>query len=350
MEEVSSPLDADFHVINRACHWLQQGAPVWLATVLATYGSSPRPAGSLWAWSANFGMAGSLSGGCVEEDLVQRLRCGAVPTVTQRVRFGECSEQQQRYRLPCGGVLDVLLEPLTMDDLPHLLAITSLLSQRQAFARETWASGCRIVHADAHDAVLSHRIGGSHLDVQGRVDRIGIVRRVFQPRWRLLLVGAGEVARQLAQLALPAGFDVTLCDHRDDFLQGFHVPHVRIAYTQPDQLVKQQFSDQYSAIVALAHDPRLDDLALLDAFDTQAYYIGAMGSQRTSTLRRQRLQELGISSAQLQRLHAPIGLDIGSKTPYEIAISILAHLLQQRPKATTNSLDQHLTAHRMESI
>lgn len=325
MDVTYSPLDGDLQVINSACDWLQRGSRVWLGTVLATYGSSPRPPGSLWAWSADFGMAGSLSGGCVEEDLLQQLRRGDMAPVTQRLRFGDSPEQQQRYKLPCGGVLDVLLEPLGAADLTHLLQLQFLLDERLPFARIVSASGYRLSDAQPHDDQLA---------VEPAANHIGTVRRVFQPQWQLLLIGAGEVARQLAQLAQPAGFAVTLCDYREDFLQGFSVPGVRIVNGQPDQLVPQ-FADAHSAIVALAHDPRLDDLALLDAFRTQAYYIGAMGSQRTSDARRQRLQTLGISPAQLARLHAPVGLDIGSKTPYEIALSVLAHLLQQRPRRAT---------------
>ncbi len=330
--EYSQP-DGDVHVIHHVCQALQQGNRVWFGTVLATYGSSPRPSGSLWAWADELGMAGSLSGGCVEEDLLARLRSGVIRPVSQRLRFGAVEEERQRYRLPCGGVLDVLLEPLGAEDLTHMQHMLGLLQRRQSFVRTVSGAGYQLTDVHSDDHILCHEPPSD-----SETDPIGTVRRIFKPQWQLLLIGAGDVARQLAQLALPAGFAVTLCDHRDDFLQGFNVPNVDIAYTMPDQLVKQQFSDKHSAIVALAHDPRLDDMALLDAFETQAYYIGAMGSQRTSALRRERLQELGISSAQLQRLHAPIGLDIGSKTPYDIAISILAHLLQQRPKAATDGL------------
>ncbi len=315
---------ADATILRHAASALQAGRPVWLGTVLATYGSSPRPPGSLWAWSPTLGMAGSLSGGCVEEDLLQRLQQGQFGNSPARLSFGVSHEEQQRYRLPCGGVLDILLEPLTSADLTHLLQMCWLLEERLPFVREHTGEHYRLAEPQPGEALLS-------LHKQG-------FRRVFQPQWQLLLVGAGEVARQLAQLAQPAGFEVTLCDHREAFLQGFDVPGVHIARCQPDQLIARQFQDKQCAIVTLAHDPRLDDLALLEAFNTTAYYLGAMGSLRTSASRRQRLQELGISAAQLQRLHAPVGLDIGSKTPYEIALSILVHLLQQRPQTHSSPL------------
>lgn len=309
---------ADAVILRHAARAVQAGQPAWLGTVLATYGSSPRPPGSLWAWSPQLGMVGSLSGGCVEEDLLQRLQQGQLGNSPIRLSFGASREEQQRYRLPCGGVLDILLEPLTDADLTHLLQMCWLLEERLPFAREHNGQHYRLTEPQPGEPLLS-------LYKQG-------FRRLFQPQWQLLLVGAGEVARQLAQLAQPAGFAVTLCDHREEFLQGFDVPGVRIVRGQPDQLIAREFQDKQCAIVTLAHDPRLDDLALLEAFNTAAYYLGAMGSLRTSASRRQRLQELGISSAQLQRLHAPVGLDIGSKTPYEIALSILVHLLQQRPQ------------------
>lgn len=315
---------ADAAILRHAARAVQAGQPAWLGTVLATYGSSPRPPGSLWAWSPALGMAGSLSGGCVEEDLLQRLQQGLLGNSPTRLSFGTSREEQQRYRLPCGGVLDILLEPLTSTDLTHLLQMIWLLEQRLPFARE---------HNGQHYHLTEPQPGEPLLSLHQQS-----IRRVFQPQRRLLLVGAGEVARQLAQLAQPAGFEVTLCDHREAFLQGFDVAGVQIARCQPDQLIAREFQDKQCAIVTLAHDPRLDDLALLEAFNTQAYYLGAMGSVRTSASRRQRLQELGISAAQLQRLHAPVGLDIGSKTPYEIALSILVHLLQQRPKTHSSSL------------
>lgn len=245
---------ADATILRHAASALQAGRPVWLGTVLATYGSSPRPPGSLWAWSPTLGMAGSLSGGCVEEDLLQRLQQGQFGNSPTRLSFGTSHEEQQRYRLPCGGVLDILLEPLTSADLTHLLQMCWLLEERLPFVREHTGEHYRLAEPQPGEALLS-------LHKQG-------FRRVFQPQWQLLLVGAGEVARQLAQLAQPAGFEVTLCDHREAFLQGFDVPGVHIARCQPDQLIARQFQDKQCAIVTLAHDPRLDDLALLEAFNT----------------------------------------------------------------------------------
>lgn len=306
------------YVLSQASSWLQQGSPVWLATVTATYGSSPRPVGSLWAWSPDFGMAGSLSGGCVEEDLIERLRSGALQgAFPQRLRFGASEEEQSRYRLPCGGHLDIILERLGRAESRHLQLMLHWLGQRQPFVRDI----------SLDPAVVRLQQFSTEMPSPLPADSF---RQTFRPQWQLLLVGAGEVARQLAMLAQPAGFAVTLCDHREDYLQGFDLPGCDVVQTMPDQLIQARFNDRHSAVVALAHDPRLDDIATLEALETDAYYIGAMGALLTSAKRRNRLQELGISDAQLQRLHAPVGLDIGSKTPFEIALSIVAHLLAER--------------------
>ncbi|MCD8523638.1 MAG: XdhC family protein [Saccharospirillaceae bacterium] len=318
-----SAADTDRHVLHSAAQWLSAGSPVWLATVVATYGSSPRPVGSLLAWSADFGMAGSLSGGCVEEDLIARLRAGQVDGSQPRLMlFGDNAAEQARYRLPCGGHLQILLQRLGKADLAGIQQMLTWLSSRAPFVREV------SLHASEQRLSLLQQ-DGSQYDCQLN-DEYFI--QPFQPAYQLLIIGAGEVARHLAALAQPAGFAVTICDHREEFLQGFDAPGAELRCAMPDSLISQHFADSHSAIVALAHDPRLDDMAMLDAFDTQAFYIGAMGSLATSAKRRERLAGLGVSAAQLQRLHAPIGLNIGSKTPYEIALSILAHLLAERPQ------------------
>ena len=318
----SAPGSTDQHVLHSAAQWLSAGSPVWLATVVATYGSSPRPVGSLLAWSADFGMAGSLSGGCVEEDLVARLRAGQVDgSQPQLLLFGDNAAEQARYRLPCGGHLQILLQRLGKDDLAGIQQMLAWLSSRTPFVREV------SLHASEQRLTLLQHDSPQTCQLTSEC-----FIQPFQPSYQLLIVGAGEVARHLAALAQPAGFAVTICDHREEFLQGFDAPGTELLCAMPDTLISQRFADSHSAIVALAHDPRLDDMAMLDAFDTRAFYIGAMGSLATSAKRRERLTGLGVSSTQLQRLHAPIGLNIGSKTPYEIALSVLAHLLAERPQ------------------
>lgn len=144
------------------------------------------------------------------------------------------------------------------------------------------------------------------------------------------MVGAGEVARCVAEIAKNLEFDITLCDFRDEFLQGWQADGVTVIKGMPDDLIAESFHDRRCAIIALAHDPRIDDMAMLEALNSDAFYVGAMGSVATSEKRRARLLELGISQTNLDKLHAPIGVDIGSKTPYEIALSIMADVICHR--------------------
>jgi len=144
------------------------------------------------------------------------------------------------------------------------------------------------------------------------------------------LLGAGEVSYSVANIAMTVGFSVTVCDPREAFIQGYQQAGVEVIRCLPDDLVKARFSDAYSAILALAHDPRVDDMALMEALKTKAFYIGAMGSARTSDDRRKRLAQLNCSESEINQLHSPIGIDIGSKRPAEIAVSIMAQVLAER--------------------
>ncbi|ASP38821.1 xanthine dehydrogenase [Bacterioplanes sanyensis] len=305
-------------VIATLVDWLRQGQQVWLATVTSTYGSSPRPAGSLLAWCAEHGHVGSLSGGCVEEDLLQRLPQLPRSQAPIRQLYGASEAEQQRYRLPCGGQLHILLEAIDPTQLAHFQALLSALQQRRACTRR--------VSNDGRSELLEGTAAEMELTALHW-------QQPFAPDYRLLIAGATDVAQQLAALAAPAGFEVTICDFREPFLHSFTSAHANVVKAMPDELVAEQFHDSHCAVVTLAHDPRVDDLALLEALNSQAFYVGAMGSLATSEARRQRLLQLGITEQQLQRLHAPIGLPIHSKTPYHIAISVLAHVLQQRPLA-----------------
>ncbi|HEY9120319.1 MAG TPA: XdhC family protein, partial [Marinobacter sp.] len=164
-----------------------------------------------------------------------------------------------------------------------------------------------------------------------------VLRHGLAPEFRLLLVGAGEVARYVGEFARAADFSVMLCEPRSRFSEGWVYTGLPLVQALPDDLVSRSFSDPWAGVLALAHDPRVDDMALLAALKSRASYIGAMGSVRTSAQRRERLASLGVTDEQLARLRAPIGIDIPSKTPAEIAISVVADLIVVR---------QHLRAAR----
>lgn len=315
---------SNWYLLQQLLNWLEQGIEPWLATVLETYGSSPRPVGSMMLYHPTKGIVGSLSGGCIEQELVEQLAHAEplsphVINCPQVIRYGGNSEEQQRLQLPCGGHLDVLLEKITADKAEHFSQLFQALKQRHHTGREVNLHSGDLAIID--DQSLQH-------DIQRGGDTI---QQALRPHDKLLMVGAGEVARCLAEIAKNLEFEITLCDFRDEFLQGWQVDGVTVVKGLPDDLILESFNDPHCAIVALAHDPRIDDMAMLEALNSEAFYVGAMGSIATSNKRRARLQELGVSEQALQKLHAPIGLDIGSKTPYGIALSIVAHIIQQRP-------------------
>lgn len=314
---------SNWFVIQHLNNWLAQGISPWLATVIKTYGSSPRPIGSMMIYHPDKGIIGSLSGGCIEQELMAQLATGQAeseePVQPQIIRYGESPDQQVRLALPCGGHLDILLEKISLQHQDHFEKITEALKNR------VWISR----HIDLNTGKLSIMNDITELDVQR--DKNTLIH-ALKPHDKLLLVGAGEVARCLAEIAKNLEFEVTLCDYRDEFLQGWQVDGIQLINTMPDDLINEAFHDNHCAIVALAHDPRIDDMAMMEALKTQAFYIGAMGSLVTSAQRRKRLTELDLDQQQINKLHAPIGLDIRSRTPYEIAVSIAAHLIAERAK------------------
>ncbi|ALO46010.1 XdhC family protein [Pseudohongiella spirulinae] len=318
-------LSSQHHIINRVAQWLREDKTVWLCTILKTWGSSPRPEGAMMACTLDGELIGSISGGCIEEDFLQQLRDGSLKEryLDDRrpfiVHYGVSAEEQARLRLPCGGQLHVLVEYLEPHEANRAVfnEIDSALNNHQRISRLV----------DLHSGRVSTREQSSD-DAVVFDDKTML--HSLSPRYKLLLLGAGDVARHVAELALAMDYEVTLCDPRPSYLDNWQVDGVKTSPDLPDDLVRDQFSDAYSGIVALAHDPRVDDMALMEALQTPAFYVGAMGSDRTSASRRQRLPELGLNEEQISRLHAPIGLQIGSKTPAEIAISILAEITAVR--------------------
>ena len=230
--------------------------------------------------------------------------------------------EQARLKLPCGGQLHVLLEYILptaanqdvfrrlKEDLENHRKVSRVVDLSTGAISVTYKSN--EVAVVIHDSRLSHSLS---------------------PMYRLLLLGAGDVAKYVAEMALALEYDVTLCDPRPNYLDNWAVAGVDVTSRLPDDVVRDHFSNPYSGIIALAHDPRVDDMALMEALKTKAFYIGAMGSERTSAARRERLPELGLSQAEIDLLHAPIGFQINSKTPAEIAIAIMAEVTAVRHKA-----------------
>ena len=328
----------DQQVLGQARDWIEADEPCWLATVVATYGSSPRPVGSLLTCNRAGQLKGSLSGGCVEDDLLEKLTAGTLAQhQPQYFRYGETAEEAERLGLPCGGHLDIVIEPLapTAARRQHFGHLASRLDQRGCVERtlnvRTGAYECRDVP--------------KHAELRYDHDH-GLLVQTYGPQYRLFVIGTNMVAAYVAEIAVALGYDVVVCDPREEPLRAFDVEGVRKVRDMPDDAVRRLASDGFSAVVALTHDPRIDDMGLMEALTTDAFYVGAMGSERTSAARRGRLGELALSAAQLDRLHAPIGLPIGSKTPPEIAVAILAEITAVRK---AHAADAHAAAERLAS-
>lgn len=298
--------------------WLDQGKKAWLCTIVATWGSSPRPEGSWLAVSEAGDWSGSVSGGCLEEDLLRRTATDW-PERPLVIDYGITDHDRDRFSLPCGGSIRLLVEPLNGPGAQqHIRTLAQALSRREPVTRRV------CVHGEPELLWAGHS-GSALVQFDGEC-----LLHVLEPDCRLLLIGAGDVARYVAEFATAAGFRVTLCEPREAFATGWSHPHIPLDRRLPDDLITAEFSDAWSGILALAHDPRIDDMGLLAALDSPAFYVGAMGSRKTSEARRQRLASLGLAPVALARLKAPIGVDIPSKTPPEIAISIVADLIAAR--------------------
>jgi xanthine dehydrogenase accessory factor len=314
----------DREVLETAVRWLGQGRRVALVTVARTWGSSPRPAGALMLMDDDGTLSGSVSGGCVEEDLLMRYRehqlGDSFPTV---IDYGIDRGEATRLGLPCGGRLELLVEQL--DSAAQLEQLLEMIRAGQLVTRRVClATGEVSLHVAAPADEFAY--GSDYL------------AKVFGPRWQLLLIGDGHLARYVAQLALMLDYRVIICDPRDEYEPDDVMEGVERVYVMPDEAVEAYAMHPRCAVVAVTHDPKLDDMALLDALGSVAFYVGALGSQRNSDLRRERLATLGLTPEQLQRLHAPVGLPIGSHSPPEIAVSIMAEITALRHQAVQGAV------------
>lgn len=318
----------DTLVLRSLRDWRRVGQRAMLVTVVRTWGSSPRPVGSIMALCEDGSVVGSVSGGCIEDDLVYRFTKAyasaagtptadepqAMPVGAPRFeKYGITAEEAHRFGLPCGGTLELLLEfdpdAQALADLVKMLE-AGQLSQRRVSLRD---GQVQLAPCD------------SPSDLSVSDDELV---NVFGPEYRLLLIGAGQLTQYLAIMAKFNGFAVTVCDPREEYRGSWSVDGVTVSAEMPDDVVTSFRPDRRSAVVALTHDPKLDDLALLEALNTQAFYIGAIGSRKNNQARRQRMiQHFGQTEESLGRLRGPIGIYIGSKMPSEIAVSIMAELL-----------------------
>jgi xanthine dehydrogenase accessory factor len=302
----------DLDVLRKSAAWVDEGRRVLLVTVVRTWGSSPRPEGAMLAVREDGLVVGSVSGGCIEDDIVDRTRReGQRTTKCGVVTYGVSADEARRFGLPCGGTIELVLEPLTRES-----GIRALLREV-----ETGHLVARRLELGSGFATLHPAQPNDGLAFDGSV-----LRTIHGPRYRMLVIGASQLSKYLAQIAVGLGYDVTICDPREEYTETWDVPGVRLVRTMPDDTVQAMHLDERSAVLALTHDPKLDDLALMEALKSRAFYVGAIGSRANNQKRRERLREFDLRDDEIARLHGPVGLYIGSRTPPEIAISILAEI------------------------
>jgi xanthine dehydrogenase accessory factor len=316
----------DVMVLRALRDWRISGKRALLATVVRTWGSSPRPVGSIMALCEDGAVVGSVSGGCIEDDLIYQhtqayasLRSPGeaskkIPSGPPAfVKYGVTADEAHRFGLPCGGTLELLLE--YDPDAAALAQLVESLESGQLVQRSV----------RLQDGRVTLTVASSPAELS--VSSVELVN-TFGPEYRMLLIGAGQLTEYLATMALFSGFAVTVCDPREEYRSAWSVPGAKVLSEMPDDVVTAFRPDRRSCVIALTHDPKLDDLALMEALATDAFYVGAIGSRRNNEARHQRMAEhFSIREAELARLRGPIGIYIGSKTPAEIAVSVMAEVL-----------------------
>ncbi len=303
----------DLSVLKSAVEWLQSGQSVAIATVVQTWGSAPRPVGSWLAIRADGQVAGSVSGGCVEDDLIRRVQTEILTRNTpEMVVYGVTQQEAARFGLPCGGTLRLLVEPK-----PELAVLEKLLEN---------ISSHQITRRS-----LNFSTGKSKLTLGDRNDEFVCTEQEMQttygPRWRMVIIGAGQLSLYTADFALASDFEVIVIDPREEYAEGLNRSDITFSKGMPDDVLLEIGVDSHTAVVALTHDPKLDDMALMEALKSPAFYVGALGSRKNTQKRKERLLEFDVTQEQVEKLHGPVGLYIGDLTPPEIAVSILAEVI-----------------------
>jgi len=311
--------------------WFGAGEKTALATVVATWGSSPRPVGSHMAVRGSGDFAGSVSGGCIEGAVVDEALQAAKTGHSKLLEFGVSNEQAWEVGLACGGRIQVFVEPV-----PKLLhEIEARRARKEPFATVTDTKGGAQALVDektAHGAL--HLSAAQADDVRRRIasDQSGVMEdglfvRVYTPPARMVIVGAVHIAQALAPMGKLAGFDVTVIDPREAFVRSGQLADIHAIVEWPDDGMAQVAPDARTAVITLTHDPKLDDPALAAALRSGAFYIGALGSKKTHAKRLERLAAMGFTAQDMARIHGPVGLDINALTPAEIAVSIMAQVV-----------------------
>ena len=307
-------------LIGRAAEWHAAGHRLALAFVMQSWGSSPRPAGSVMLVREDMAVEGSVSGGCVEGAVIEAAMTALQDGTGRRLDFGVADETAWEVGLSCGGKIAVLVTPVADQGLPAALLrdmAADIAARRQVYVRFDAGTG-----AIATDPATPSVTARSGLDDTG-----SFFDFVETPPRRVMIVGGVHITQFLAPMAQAAGYDVLVIDPRAVFATADRFPGITCMTGWPDEVMADVVPDSQTAIVTLTHDPKIDDPGLVAALRSPAYYVGCLGSRRTHAARCDRLRDSGFDDDDLGRLHGPAGLDIRAKTPAEIAVSILAQMI-----------------------
>ena len=317
---------------EQALAWIKAGKGAVLATVVQTWGSAPRPVGSMLAISSDGEMTGSVSGGCVEGAVVEAADDALKDGNPVILEYGVTDEDAFAVGLACGGTIRVLVEPIGVGDGPEVALIEALVVRRKdrlpaayLVNTETWERRITAPDTALADRFTSHKSG---FDGDWFIG-------VHNPPLRMMVIGAVHIAQPLMQMARLAGYDATLIDPREAFSSTARFPDAKLVHEWPDDALNAAALDARTAVVTLTHDPKLDDPAIMVALKSEVFYLGCLGSTRTHAKRVTRLQDAGFNEAEITKIHAPVGADIGSKTPAEIAISIMAEITERLRRPET---------------
>jgi xanthine dehydrogenase accessory factor len=323
---------AEDDVLGQAADWMGDGKDVALATVIGTWGSSPRPVGSQIAVDTDGAFVGSVSGGCIEGAVIGEALNSINDGQVRVLNFGVTNEQAWEVGLACGGDIKIFVEKAT-----DKATVSRLASERPLATVTDIQTGERnFVTSDDVEgplALTDEMLGNVRQAIRDDRSKLfdqdsqSLFVQVFNKPLRMLIIGAVHISQALVPMAATAGFDVTVIDPRGSFATDARFPGVTLSEEWPDDALKELAPDARTAVVTLTHDPKLDDPALEIALKSDAFYIGSLGSRRTHASRLERLGELGFGEDDFSRINGPIGLNLGATSPAEIAVSILAQIV-----------------------
>ena len=313
------------NTVEIALDWLAQGKTVALATVIETWGSAPRPVGSQLVISGDADLMGSVSGGCVEgavvEEALEALETGRCIVL----EFGVADQDAFAVGLACGGTIRILVEPVGIGQGPDIGLLQTLASQRAervpvayVVNLQNWQRTLK----GADDPAVAARFVSDKSGLDG-----DLFTGIHNPPLRMVIIGAVHIAQPLVKMARLAGFAPVLVDPRAAFASEIRFPGETLIHDWPDAALRELALDARSAVVTLSHDPKIDDPAIIEALRAPVFYLGCLGSTRTHAKRVARLSAAGVEG--LERIHAPVGADIGANSPAEIAVSIMAQIVER---------------------